>query len=105
MNDNKAIIEHYNNQKNFTGLSHIQTSIVKVLWRTRMYPRSEIVRLTGLSRTTVFDNIRKINGNLYKRGIVTWEEEGIIGKRGRKKILYYLTDKFKAYMDDKLGSE
>ncbi len=104
MDNNTNILRRYNILKGYSGLSSIQSKIVKVLWRNHRYTRKKLVELTQLPRTTIFDNIRKVTNNLSKRGIVAWDGDDNKGdKKGRTEVLFFLTDEFKTYMDNKLS--
>ena len=103
MMENESIIERYAEKEklNYRNLNVVQSNIVKTLWKHKKLPRDIICEETGISRTTVYDNIYFVNKGLIKRGILECKTENN-GKRGRPIKYWFLTDEFKKTMELKL---
>lgn len=79
--------------KDLEYLGVLPTRIFKALWRDNQKSRAELVRELGCPRSTIYDNIVK----LEKRKIV--ERKAINnGKQGRSIVYWFLTDYGKSLM-------
>ncbi len=79
----------------FEKLTVIQNRIIEFLWRENIFSRSTFVEGLKTSRTTIYDNLKK----LLDRDILN-REKLHDGKRGRPHELWSLT---REYIDDVEG--
>jgi len=70
------------------SLTNIQLEILETL-RNGSMPRDEVVKILAKPRTTVFNNLEK----LERYGLVNREQEPATKKRGRPKVLWVKTEK------------
>ncbi len=77
----------------FPPLNGLQKGIIAVLKRSGPLPRDTLATKLRIPRTTIYDCIHLIDGNLIKRGLVRKQSKGSTGKRGRPKVVYEITAK------------